>query len=382
MKIAFIYDAIYPWVKGGAERRIYELATRLGKKGHDVHIIGIQWWEGEKVIQRDGITYHGVCRSLPLYVDGKRSIKEALVFSWGLLRYMRGMDFTICDVSSFPYFSCLSARIISTIQHTPMVITWHELWGNYWYKYFGWKGFFGKNVEKLIIKSSTHTIAVSNITKHKLVHQGVKDIFVIPNGIDVNTINTIPPTADEGYVSDIVFVGRLIEDKHVDVLIRAVQIVRTNIPDIHCTIIGNGPEYHFLTELSKNLDIEDHITFTGFLDGKDVIRYMKSSKIMVLPSTREGFGMVVVEAFACGLPVIGVTGEDSAVSELIDNGMNGFMVELSARTIAEKITEVLDDEESRAKMSANAIDTAKKHSWDRLVSEIEQVYEHVSKKQM
>ena len=378
MKIAFIYDAVYPWINGGAERRIYELAIRLVKKGHEIHIFGIQWWEGDKVIERDGITYHGVCQPLPLYVNGKRSIKEALVFSGGILRHLRGKDFTIYDVSSFPYFSCLSAKIVSTIQHTPMVITWHEVWGNYWYKYLGRKGIFGKIIEIIVIKSNKKMIAVSNMTKQKLVHHGAKNIFVISNGIDLDEINSIKPTPDESYHSDIIFVGRHIEDKHVDVLIRAIQMTSTTIPDIHCIIVGDGPQHHNLIELSKQLGMTNNITFTGFLDEKDVVKYMKSSKMMVLPSTREGFGMVVIEALACGLPVIAVKSKDCAVSELIDNGLNGFMVALSAENIAEKIIELMNYPESRVTMSANAIDAAAKYSWDTLTDEIEHAYEKLS----
>lgn len=378
MKIAFIYDAIYPWIKGGAERRIYELAIRLAKKGHEIHIYGIQWWDGNEVIERNGITYHGVCQPLPLYVNGKRSIKEALVFSWGLLRHLKGKDFTIYDVSSFPYFSCLSTKLVSTIQHTPMVITWHEIWGNYWYKYLGRKGIFGKIIEIVVIKSNKKMIAVSNMTKQKLVYHGAKDIFLISNGIDLDKINSIKSTADKSYHSDIIFVGRLIEDKHVDVLIRAIQITSTVLPDIHGIIVGDGPEHHSLIELSEKLGMTDNITFTGFLDEEDVVRYMKSSKMMVLPSTREGFGMVVVEAFACGLPVIAVKSNDCAVSEIINNGLNGFMVVLSEENIAEKIIELMDHPESRATMSVNAIDAATKYSWDILTDEIEHIYEKLS----
>ncbi|MCK5660059.1 MAG: glycosyltransferase family 4 protein [Methanosarcinales archaeon] len=379
MKIGFVYDAVYPWVKGGAEKRIYELAIRLARKGHDVHIFGVKWWDGEDIIEHDGLTLHGVCRPIPLYVDGKRSIKEALVFSWGLLRHMKGKDFSIYDVSSFPYFSCFSAKIISIKQHTSMVITWHEFWGDYWYKYLGRLGFFGKVIEILVVKSNRKIISVSDMTKQKLVRNGAKHIFVIPNGIDIEKINLIEPIS-ETPVSDVIFVGRLIEDKHVDVLLKAIQIVSTKLPDIQCIITGDGPEYGMLVELSKSLEIQKNMKFTGFLNEDDVTRYMKASKMMVLPSTREGFGMVVVEAFACGLPVIGVNDKDNAVSELIDNNINGCMVPLSAEGMADRIIEMMDNTQLRTMMSSNAIDTAAKYTWDALTDEIEHVYEKLSVK--
>ena len=79
MKIAFVYDAIYPWMKGGGEKRVYELAHRLVLRGHDVHWYGIGWWwpeKGQKDIELDGIHLHGVCKPVKLYVDGKNPPKR------------------------------------------------------------------------------------------------------------------------------------------------------------------------------------------------------------------------------------------------------------------------------------------------------------------
>ncbi len=87
MKIAFIYDAVYPWIKGGAEKRIYEIGKRLADK-HEVHWYGIGLWlkeNGSKTINHDGIILHGVCEPMPLYVNGRRSIKEAIYFAGKLL---------------------------------------------------------------------------------------------------------------------------------------------------------------------------------------------------------------------------------------------------------------------------------------------------------
>ncbi len=81
MKIAFIYDAVYPWVKGGAEKRVYELAKRLAQRGNEVHWYSIGWWwpeNGKKDMVMDGIHLHGVSNPIDLYSDDRRSIKEAL----------------------------------------------------------------------------------------------------------------------------------------------------------------------------------------------------------------------------------------------------------------------------------------------------------------
>ena len=100
MKIAYIYDAVYPWVKGGAEKRIYEIGKRLADKGHEVHWYGIGWWfdgNNGRTIDHDGIILHGVCEPMQLYVDGRRSIKEAIYFAEKLLPKLVKERFDVID---------------------------------------------------------------------------------------------------------------------------------------------------------------------------------------------------------------------------------------------------------------------------------------------
>jgi len=155
MKIAFVYDAIYPWVKGGAEKRIYELGKRLVEMGNEVHVFGIKWWDGKDIIENEGMVLHGVCGAMELYVNGRRSISEAVIFSIKLLPQLMREKFDIIDVSAFPYFSCFSVKIVSMIRRTPMIITWHEIWKDYWYEYLGWMGILGKEELGKFVKEFT-----------------------------------------------------------------------------------------------------------------------------------------------------------------------------------------------------------------------------------
>jgi len=87
MKIAIVYDMLYPFNVGGAEIRNYEIAKVLAKE-HDVHLIGVKLWKGKRVIKREGITYHGVCRYKKLHsFSGKRSILEPMYYSFKLFFY-------------------------------------------------------------------------------------------------------------------------------------------------------------------------------------------------------------------------------------------------------------------------------------------------------
>lgn len=384
MKIAFVYDAIYPWVKGGAEMRIHELGKRLSARGHEVHIFGIKWWEGEDTIGYEGMTLHGVCKARNLYVNGRRSISEALVFAIKLFPELRKEKFDLIDVSVFPYFSCFTVKAVSILKETPSAFTWHEVWDDYWYEYLGKAGFFGRIVEKMVSKISGNNIAVSDWTKKRLKALGTpeKKITVIPNGIDFKKISEIEPEGSrasvriETKIYDVIFAGRLIKEKNVDVLIKAVARLKSNFPDIKCCIVGDGPEKEGLAELAKKTGVYGNIEFAGFQEYRKLIGKIKASKVLVLPSSREGFGMVVIEAFACGVPVVTVSERHNAAQSLVEDGVNGFVVELGDREIAKGIEKIIKEKICYKKFSATSLRKAGEYDWEKIMSELILFYNH------
>jgi len=374
MKIAYVYDAVYPWIKGGAEKRIWEISKRLVKIGHEVHIFGMNYWNGNAVVLKEGVYLHGVCEPKELYAGGRRSIKEAIYFARKVLFPLLKEDFDVIDCQAFPYFPCFSAKICSSVKRTPLILTWHEVWDDYWYEYLGKsRGVFGKRIERATAHLTDKAIAVSERTKKDLERIGVrKGIKVIPNGIDFGKIERINASEEE---SDIIFVGRLIKDKNVDILIKAVEQVKKEVPDakLKCIIIGDGPEKTKLEKQAYELGLASNITFMGFLEDYDeVISYMKSSKVFVLPSTREGFGMVALEANACGLPVVTVNHKMNAACDFVTNDVNGFICELSEEDIAEKIFMAADIGKD---MERKCIECAKGYDWMEVVNLTKSTYE-------
>ena len=373
MKIAFIYDAVYPFITGGAEKRVYELARRLVKRGHEVHWYGIGWWwpeSGKKDIEMEGIHLHGVCKPMDLYNGERRSVGEAVYFAVLLLPKLGRAKFDVIDCQGFPFFSCFTAKISSSLGRSPLIITLHEVWNNYWYEYLGKAGFFGKLVEKIMVNLTDKIITVSKKTKTDLmaVKSSEKSV-VIPNGIDFNYINKINPSDEK---SDIIFAGRLIKEKNVDILIKTIAIVKERIPDIKCFIIGDGPERAKLERLVQELDIQNNVSFKGFIkDYNDLISYMKASKVFVLPSTREGFGIVVIEANACGLPVVVVNHKMNAASDLIINNKNGIISDFSKEDIAENIISMIDKKKI---MQNDCTQNSMKYDWDKIVDSLEEFY--------
>jgi glycosyltransferase involved in cell wall biosynthesis len=369
MKIAFVYDVIYPYVKGGVEKRVHELAIRLAARGHAVHIIGMKYWEGPDSIVVDGVILHGICPAQQLYADGRRTIYEALSFSTSLLPFLMREEFDIIDCQQFPYFPCFPVKIVSVMKKKPFIITWHEVWGDYWYEYLGWQGVIGKVTERLVVGLTPHTIAVSATTAKKLRHLGVcDDVRIIQNGINPRQLISVPPSAES---SDIIFVGRLIKEKHVDVLIRSFAVLLSGSPNLTLLVLGDGPERDAVSGLVSELAIGDRVILIPFVDSHDeIIGLMKASHVCVIPSTREGFGIAALEALACGLPVITVDHPDNAIGELITEE-TGFLSSLSIEGLCTTIEVALCRYPS---MKKDCMVSAEAYDWDSIVDRVEQFY--------
>lgn len=373
MKIAFVYDAVYPWVKGGAEKRVYELARRLAARDHQVHWYGMGYWwseQGKKNIEMDGIKLHGVMKPMELYQDDRRSIKEAIYFAVMVLLKFRAGRYDIIDCQGFPFFSCFSAKINSLLNKSTLVITLHEVWNDYWYHYLGKAGFFGRLTEKLMVKLTSHLITVSSKTRKDLAEiKPGENSVIIPNGIDVKEINNTKPSGDK---TNVLFVGRLIKEKNVDMLLKALVELRDFIPFLKCTIIGEGPERERLENLTSELNLQSNITFLGFTeDYSQVISHMKSSEVLVLPSEREGFGMVVLEANACGLPVVVVDHPMNAAKDLIKEGKNGFVADLNVESISDNIKQAIN---TKKEIEGYCRELASEYDWDVIVKKLEIAY--------
>jgi glycosyltransferase involved in cell wall biosynthesis len=372
MKIAIVYDVIYPFVKGGVEKRVWELAARLTHRGHEVHLFGMKFWNGEDILIREGVFLHGVCPAQKLYAGGRRTIREAIDFSFHIITPLMNEKFDIIDCQQFPYLSCFSVKLISKLKKSPLIITWHEVWDDYWYEYLGLKGFGGKITERLVARLTQNVIAVSESTKNKLKSLGYRgNITLVPNGVDLQHIASIV-TSEE--TSDFIFVGRLIKEKHVDTLVRAFDILASEQPHLRLLIIGEGPELDAIKKIIQELSLEDRIIIRGFqIDHDDVIARMKSAKVFVIPSTREGFGITALEALACGIPVVTVNHPANAIRELISE-KNGFTCSLSEKDLAGTLQIAL---QRHADMKNDCIASASSFDWEKITSDIEKYYRSV-----
>ncbi len=375
MKIVFVSDAIYPYNKGGKEKRIYDITTRLAQSGHEVHLFCMNWWKGDVVKQENGVTLHGVCPFTPLYVDGRRSMWQAIKFSLKIFFPLLKEKFDVLEADHMPHFPLFTCRLVCWLKRKKLIATWHEVWGkNYWIKYLDSKpaGYIGYLVEKISTKLPDKYIAVSEMTGQRLqkVFQVKPEkIVYIPNGIKLPENIQLE---DKQY--DLVFAGRLLSHKKADVFIKTVK----EIPGIKALIIGQGPEQENLIKLTKELNLEDRVEISGFLEDEEFLQKIKSSKIFLSCSVREGFGIAVLEALSQGLPTIVIEHPDNASTFLIKNNYNGFTSPLDPKKISLKVKEILNNPELFKSMQQGAIKKSKEFSWTKIIDKVIETY-NVSK---
>ena len=378
MRIAIVYDAVYPHVKGGAERRYYELAHRLAARGHEVHWYGMRYWDGPRVQTRDGVVYHGVCRARPLYVaGGRRSILQALVFGLACLRLIR-RRYDVVDCCGFPFFSLFSARVAVVLRGGLLVSTWHEVWGgDYWTSYLGRLGFAGAAVERFASRVPNSIVAVSGATAGRVAAELGRrgSIQVLPNGVDSDLIESAPAP---GRSHDIAYAGRLCDFKDVELLIAALPEVLLQRPQTTCTIIGDGPHRLALEEFAATTGVEKSIRFTGFVeDQHEFYGLVNASRVLALPSRREGFGIIVLEANAGGVPVIVADHPDNFARDLISAG-NGEVVSPVADAMAAALLRVL--REPPGSRGSACRDAARAYGWETIAIRYEELLEEARTK--
>jgi glycosyltransferase involved in cell wall biosynthesis len=252
------------------------------------------------------------------------------------------VPFDALDVDHMPFFPLFTARLVCSLRRKPLHATWHEVWGReYWRTYLGPLGIVGHLVERLALRMPDTIISNSEQTTRRLkaVAPTVR-VETVELGVDFRRIDAAEPAP---LSSDVMYAGRLLSHKNVDVLIESVALARLQHPQIRCLIVGEGPERARLETLTLSLGLTDNVRFVDFVPSHDeLFALMKASGVFALPSEREGFGAVVLEANACGLPVVTVDHPDNAARHLIRSGENGYVTQLAPEPLANTILRCMD----------------------------------------
>lgn len=366
LKIAIVHDMFYPYTVGGAEKRYWELARRLAEK-HEVHIFTMQWSGMNQNQCNNGVHVHCVCKPAGgVYAsDNKRTVLNPLFFACKLLPYLAKERFDVIDCNNSPFLHYFAAKAANLHRSVPVVTTFHEVWGTYWKEYFknGILGFIGEIIERVTLRTSSAVVVLSHKNRALCIGLGASAtrVAVISNGVDLESVNKAETYPNQ---SDVIYFGRLISHKHVDLLVDAVAKVKSRIPNVKCIIIGDGPEKSRIVNQVQRLKLKDNIKLLPFLNDHELFSCLKSSKLFVLPSTREGFGLVIPEANACGLPVITVEHKMNDAASYVKDKENGFVVALTKEAIADKIVELLTDKKQLREMSLRAAEAATYFDWE------------------
>ena len=373
MKILYITE-IYPDPKrglgvwGGGERQFYAISRRVADRGHDVTILTC-CFPGQPAEETvDGIKIHRVGLSRDPKTGGVR--KAVLpIFSYILKTAKQAIKLAPDLIHCNTYFPVYPGGMAAHSREIPLVTTFHDIYGlKGWIesqRSFTW-GFLG-HLATTIAAGIPHkkVIAVSPQCKQKLIGLGIKKekITIIPNGVDLKLFDSIRA---EKVPNQILYVGRLVDFKHVDRLIQAFPDVLKEVPDAKLKIVGGGPERGSLEALVRKLSLQTCVTFTGLTPTYEAVtRYYKESEVFVLPSTVEGEAIALKEAMAASLPLIAMNVPGSGVLSLMRDRENGFLLEPGRpELIAEKVIQLLQDEKLRERMGMAGRKFVEKFDWD------------------
>jgi glycosyltransferase involved in cell wall biosynthesis len=342
VRICLVYDLIYPHTVGGAERWYKNLGELLAEEGHEVDYLTLRHWpEGEDAGVR-GVNVIPVGPRMAFYANGRRRIGPPLRFGLGVFLHLarHGRRYDVVHTVSFPYFSLLAAGSLRRLAGYTLVVDWFEVWTrSYWRAYLGRiGGDVGWRVQRLCLRIHQRAFCFSRLHARRLREEGfrgeptvLRGLYDCPPGRLVAAVT--PPT--------IVYAGRHIPEKGVTSLIPALLRARETVPDLRCEIIGDGPDRPELLRQIAAHGLQEVAEAPGFVEQERVEHAFASALCMVLPSSREGYGLVVVEAASSGTPSVLIAGPDNAAVELIEEGVNGTVApSISADDLAAAILRV------------------------------------------
>jgi glycosyltransferase involved in cell wall biosynthesis len=323
VRVCLVYDCLFPHTVGGAERWYRNLAERMARDGHEVTYLTLRQWDRGQDPGVAGVDVKAVGPRMELYTGGRRRILPPLVFGAGVLLHflLHGRRYDVVHTASFPYFSLLAAAVVRPLGRYGVVVDWHEVWTReYWREYLGRAGAVGVWVQRLCARVRQRAFCFSRLHARRLRDEGLLGEVTVLEGEYEGELGRPSPEPAAGTV---VFAGRHIPEKRVPALVEAMAL----LPDLRCDIYGDGPERAEVESRIEKLGLNGAVRSHGFVDGDEVQEALARALCVVLPSVREGYGMVVVEASSKGVPSVVARAPDNAATELVDDGDNGFVAD-------------------------------------------------------
>jgi len=378
VRIAMLTESFYPTI-GGGEKRYYEIAKRLSHR-HEIHVYTVCFCGLKQEETIDGIHIHRCTRVSSRFDEkGEHAYTHGPKFSYEILSKQAKnlINYDIIDFNQWPIFLPSFLSLLLRLNKIPSILTWHEVRQGVYSDWNSMEALIGRLFDLLNSKIPALHMTVSNVIKNQLVSSlriSPQKIFVISNGVDLKCFR-------KNYTKifgRITYAGQLLRHKHVDWLILAYTKIKKVFPEAELHIVGEGPMFPSLKALAEELQIEG-ITFHGYIPYAKLVEMLKTSWIFVLPSTREGQGITLLEAMAAGTPPISVDTEYSGVKDVIKDCWNGFLAQPNVNSLAKKIMFLLNSKDIHKKVSKNGLNYVKAFDWDIISRRVEHLYEYVVK---
>jgi len=382
MKILIVSEMSVPYAVGGGEVRYALLARELAQRGHEVTWLSMRQKDSPDEEAIDGVRH--LHRGPRIGQPPQRPLFAMVRFMFTAFFHILTHRYDVVDAQTYAplppvWLACLLSRqrIVATIHDTssPPSDGADDQWLSARDRWIV------KPIEKLLYRLPYRRIvAVSRAVADDLARRfGVSParVSVVANGVDLAAIDAAP-VSDRRV--DLLFVGRIIPHKHVEDFLELVTRIRASRtaaggPPVAAAVVGIGPLFAAMRDRAKSMGIADVVEFTGDLPNhSDVIARMKAATVLVLPSTREGFGLVLAEAMAAGTAIVAY--DILPVRETVGMDLGDQLV--PARDVAalgEIVIRLLDDERLRDDRQMAGMRRAREHlSADRFAGEMVQVY--------
>jgi glycosyltransferase involved in cell wall biosynthesis len=332
VRVCIVYDCLYPYTIGGAERWYRNLAEHLAAAGHEVTVLTLRQWDPGDEPAVPGVRVVAVGPRMALYTrGGRRRLLPPLVFGFGVLRHLlrNRRRYDVVHTASFPYFSLLAVGGTRRRSRSRTIVDWHEVWTReYWREYLGpVAGRFGWWVQRACLRVPQQAFCFSKLHERRLRELGLNGELTVLAGQyaerhQAEPVETALPVA--------VYAGRFIPEKRVPALVPALARAREQIPGLRGEFYGDGPERGEVLRAIAGLELDGYVSAPGFVRVDVLEQALSSALCLLLASRREGYGRVVVEAAARGVPVVVVEGQDNAAIEFVEEGVNGAIAPSAA----------------------------------------------------
>lgn len=356
MKIGIFTDSFRPYTSG-VVRSIELFSSEYVKMGHQVYVFG----PGAPFTKSKYETEDGVYRFFSIPAPTFSEYAIPIPVSPQLRSTVKKIGLDVVHAHSPFLMGRLGARA-SKIFRLPLIFTFHTLYEQYVH-YMPLARNTSRKVVQFIARDfcnrSDLVITPSSPVKKYVKRIGVKtDVKVLPTGIDLSEFeNADPLWLRKNYtISDsekiLLFVGRLGKEKNVVFLLNAFKKVLENHPLTKLVMVGSGPMKNDLVKMTRSLNMEDRVVFTGLLPRNKVVHCYAGADIFAFPSVTETQGLVLGEAKACGLPVVAINA--FGTPDMVRKGEDGFLCSPSVNEFANKLSLLLQNEELYMRMSEKA----------------------------